>query len=410
MAPIRILHIITSTDAGGSEMMLEKLCCRMRRDRFQQTVLSLKRVGSVGRRLQDTGVPVHSLGLSGVVINPRAFLEAVKLVRLLRPHIIQTWLYHADFFGLLISWVVPGVRMVWNIRCAQMELSHYPFHTRLTRWSCRWLSRHADAILTNSIAARDYHFSLGYTRYKWVVIENGFDLDVFRPDESAKYVLSERLGVEVDGPLIGMIARFDPMKDHRTFVQTAAKVLEKEPEAHFLLAGRGCEPENRVLLRMLPAHLRSRFHLLGERQDLSLINAALDVAVLCSRGESFPNAVGEAMACGVPCVVSDVGDAARLVGETGIVVPARDPEAFSAGIMRILGLENGARRGLGLRARRRIQECFEIGAISRRYESFYSALMSLGTGPGARGNQALRGRNSREEPARGQPTFVLENR
>ena len=175
MAPIRILHIITSTDAGGSEMMLEKLCCRMRRDRFQQTVLSLKRVGSVGRRLQDTGVPVHSLGLSGVVINPRAFLEAVKLVRLLRPHIIQTWLYHADFFGLLISWVVPGVRMVWNIRCAQMELSHYPFHTRLTRWTCRWLSRHADAILTNSIAARDYHFSLGYTRYKWVVIENGFD-------------------------------------------------------------------------------------------------------------------------------------------------------------------------------------------------------------------------------------------
>jgi len=378
MTPIKILHLITSTDTGGAEVMLEKVVSRMNRKRFRQVLLSVKETGGAGRRLQDTGVPVHSLGLSGVVINPRAFLKAVKLVRLLRPHIIQTWLYHADFFGLLISWAVPGVRMVWNIRCAQMELSHYPFHTRLTRWTCRWLSRHADAILTNSIAARDYHFSLGYTRQKWVVIENGFDLDVFRPDESAKRMVSERLGIDENGPLIGMIARYDPMKDHETFVQAAAKVLEEVPEAQFLLAGRGCEPENRVLSRMLPSRHRSRFHLLGEQNDPHLITAALDVAVLCSKGESFPNSVGEAMACGVPCVVSDVGDLARVVGETGIVVPTGDPAAVCEGMKRLLELEDTVRKTLGMQARRRIQKYFEISSVVERYEEFYCRLVSSG--------------------------------
>jgi glycosyltransferase involved in cell wall biosynthesis len=199
---------------------------------------------------------------------------------------------------------------------------------------------------------------------------------VFRPDPEARSSVREELGVSATTRLIGLVARFDPQKDHEGFLLAARLLRTRCPDVNFVLAGGGVDQRNRQLARVVAdAGLSDVVHLLGPRTDIPRLMSALDIASLSSRwGEAFPNVVAEAMACGVPCVVTDIGDSAEIVGDTGVVVPPCDPEALARGWEQLLGLPAEQRHALAQQARARIAARYDLTQVARRYEAFYSEL------------------------------------
>ncbi len=372
-----ILHIITTLERGGAEAMLVKLVRNLAPLGMRSVVVSLTGPGVYGPELELLGVPVWSLGLRRGLPDPVALIKLVGIIRRERPDLVQTWLYHADLLGLIAA-RLAGVRPVcWNIRCSDMDMHHY---SRLSRWLPRLLgqlSRQPEAVLVNSQSGQRYHHELGYRPRAWHFVPNGFDLEVFRPNEDARAELRRELGLVSGTPLVGLIARFDPMKAHADFLAAAEIVARRHPAVRFVLAGLGIEPGNPALAAAGTGALAGRVSLLGLRGDVPKIMAALDICCLSSAfGEGFPNVLGEAMACGVPCVATDVGDAAWILGDTGRVVPPQAPMALAAALDDLLAGGPNLWRPLGDAARRRIEENFSLSGVAHTYYDLYAGLIA----------------------------------
>lgn len=381
---IRIMHVITGLQRGGAEIMLCRLIKRADRTGFRHTVVSLTDVGVVGRSIEGLGVPVSTLGMRRSIQDFSAIFQLAAVIRRDAPHVVQTWLYHADLVGLLAAKVARARVVVWNVQCSDMDMRRYRWTSRWTRRMLATLSRAPAAVVVNSEAGRRAHERLGYRPRRWVMIPNAVDLERFRPDPEARESVRRELGLPLDARLVGMVARYDPMKDHETFLRAAAILIREGgsdggdlgESVHFVLVGRGVVPDNRPLATV--AHelrLDGRLHLLGERRDVQRLFPAMDIVTLSSSfGEGWPNVIGEAMACAVPCAVTDVGDCAAIVGPTGRVVPPRDPRALADAWRALLALREEERRGLGAAARQRVAEYFSLEQVTRRYEALYTEL------------------------------------
>lgn len=343
---MKIVHVITCLEMGGAETMLHRLLSQLDATRYESIVVSLASPGPMTEPIKALGIPVLSLDVRHPASIPFAITRLTRLLRREKPEIVQTWMYHADLVGGSAAWLAGRLATIWNIRNGTLEPE---VNKRTTIWTanlCARLSRRMPIrIISCSLAARTLHAERGYDRERMVVIPNGFDIDRFRPDLKARQDVRQELGLPANAQLIGMIARFDPQKDHRTFFQAAARLRASTPDVHFVLCGDGIDWGNSDLVDWIDrGGIRQRCHLLGRRHDIQRFQASFDIATLSSwSGEGFPNVVGEAMACGVPCVVTDVGDSAWIVGDTGHVVPPRDPDALHAAIDRLLGdLERGS--------------------------------------------------------------------
>jgi len=356
--------------------MLLRLLRATKEGPFESTVAVLADKGPVVREMEDLGVTVYSLDIPRGLISPLTAVKFLALVRKFRPALIQTWLYHADLLGVLLAGPLGVRRVVWNLRSSYPDDVHLSWLTALVRRLCARLSPLPQAVVVNSSAGMQSHRALGYRPKRWVVIPNGVDTERFRPDPGAKPRLVEALRVKKgDAVLVGYIARFIPVKDHATFVEAALRVLRVRKDIHFVLAGRGISWSNAFFCRTIAPEFRTNFHLLGERRDIGAVTAGLDIACLSSLNEGFPNTVGEAMACAIPCVVTDVGDSYRIVGETGLVVPPASPEAMASAILRMAHMPRQARAALGERARRRVMERFEISKVAKMYTRLYREVL-----------------------------------
>lgn len=374
---MKIIHLITDTQIGGAESVLARLVRASDPSRFHHVVISMKSVGPVGKQLQAAGIEVYDLGMRGGRPSLAGLFRLLKLLRLSKPDLLQCWMYHANLLGLVGAKLGGVPRVVWGLRCSDMD---FAYMRRLTRWvvSCgARLSSFPDIIIVNSDSGREVHTRLGYDSSQMIVIPNGFDLELFKDDQVTRQSVRRELGVSDERLLIGLIARFHPVKDHRTFFKAAGLLARCRSDVNFLLCGPGVTPENAALGRMVRDNgLEGLVHLLRSRDDVSRLNAALDIATSSSAfGEGFSNSIGEAMACGVPCVVTDVGDAAYLVGDTGRVVAPRDPPALAAACAELIDLGSNQRRALGRRARQRITENFRLDQLIERYESLFESLV-----------------------------------
>jgi glycosyltransferase involved in cell wall biosynthesis len=322
------------------------------------------------------GIPVVPLGMGLGRPTLKGLATFYHLLKQESIDIVQTWLYHADLLGFLVGRFAEVKRIVWGIRCSDMHLRKYRPMTALTVRLCGVLSPLVDAIIVNSSVGRRIHENRGYQTERMVLIPNGFQIDRFKPDASAGSWLRQHLGLSEDTFLIGMVARFDLMKDHATFLKAASILSREEKNVHFILVGKGMDPENPQLARLMDAHLKARVHLLGLRHDIPRIMAGLDIASSSSAfGEGFSNTIGEAMACGIPCVVTKVGDSPFVVGNTGIVVPPVNPEKLAEGWRRILHMDREERKRLGRDARSRIVEEYDLDQIVERFQELYERLM-----------------------------------
>jgi glycosyltransferase involved in cell wall biosynthesis len=375
---MRVCHVITGLSTGGAEMMLFKLLTANRSAPTDALVVSLLGDGTIGPRLVEAGIPVRSLGMRRAVPSLAAFLTLRRVIGQFQPHLVQGWMYHGNLAAsAAVASSSRRVPVVWNIRQTVYRLAdNSPATATLIRLGAT-LSRHPRSIIYNSFASRMQHRDLGYDDRRATVIPNGFDLERFRPDDESRRAVRAELGIPEGSPVIGMIARYDPMKDFPNMVKAFARVIAVFPDAHLVLAGRDVTAANVELAAVLRAEsVVAHAHLLGEVVDTPRMMAGLDVLCAASAwGEGFPNVLGEAMACGVPCVATDVGDSARLIGETGIVVGPRDATALGDAVVRILHLPADARRTLGHAARERVRAEFALDTVVSQYDDLYQSLV-----------------------------------
>lgn len=370
---MKILHVIVGLGAGGAEGMLVRLIDAHRESMdFEHVIVSLTNLGDLGQPLIDRGVRVRALGIRSLLSLPSALVGLARLVRAERPDVVQTWMYHADLLGGIVARLLGHRRIVWGIR-----------NTHMTRGTSRitFALRRVCAILSSSIpalivsvaeSARLSHIEVGYDASKFVVIPNGFVVPPLGALAASGRSLRSALGWTDSDVVIGIVGRYNYYKDYQNFVRAAGILAREFCNVRFLCVGRGVDSHNIDLRTEIAATgVGDRFALLGFRSDVPECLAALDIFCLSSRSEGFPNVVGEAMAVGVPCVATNVGDVRRLVGETGVIVAKEDPAALCSGMRELVVFSKLQRAELGLAARRRIVEQFSVAAARERFEHVY---------------------------------------
>jgi glycosyltransferase involved in cell wall biosynthesis len=366
---MRIVHIITDLDTGGAEMMLYKLLSSLYDGKLNSMVISLMGRGKITERIEALGVKVETLDLGqGEYPSWHTIKKLRSIIRVFNPDIVQGWMYHGNIAATVAVFLFDPMRrkvkLFWNVRQTLYDIN---FEKTQTRWLIvlgRWLSFFAHSIIYNSSLSAEQHCNVGYSEKKTKIIPNGFDVQKFRPDQNRRQQLREELGVADNVLLVGHISRLHPMKDHATLLRAIDRVVDSlagiggKQEVLFLLIGYGVTSE-------LSKNLAIRF--LGERSDIPKIMSALDIVVSSSAwGEGFPNVIGEAMASEVPCVVTDVGDSAHIVGKYGRVCSVGDEQCIANSLLQLI--ENKQeRKTMGKQARKRIKEKYSIDKIKKEY-------------------------------------------
>jgi glycosyltransferase involved in cell wall biosynthesis len=373
---ITITHVIVGLDRGGAEMMLRRLIeeniCSGSHD--VHSVISLTNLGYHGDFIRQQGVAVYAMGMD----TPRGLLQGwfdlVLLLRKLKPDIVQTWMVHSDFLGGLAARLAGVPRIIWGVRTTDYSIESSS--TRAVRWLCARLSRVVpDMIVCAAQASLESSAKAGYAVEKLMVIPNGFDEGALRLNVGTGEVVRQMLGISTDSLVVGCLGRYHPAKDHANFVQAAGRLAAHNQACHFLMVGRNLTIGNAELMGLIQATgFVDRFVLLGERSDPSACLDAMDVFVLSSNSEGFPNVLGEAMSMGVPCVSTNVGDAAVLLGDAGEIVPARNSLALAAAVRRLLEMPLAERQSLGEKGRERIKRDFSMATAARRFADLYASL------------------------------------
>ena len=356
--------------------MLVRLALGVDRQIFEQRVVSLTNSGDYGDVFESEGVSVVSLGMNGIHKIPLTLYRLRKIIEEYRPDIVQTWLYHADLLGLLAAKLVGNVYVAWNVRCAGLASEDVSRYTQWLIYLLARLSPWADTVVFNSVAGQISHAKLGYQPRSIRVIANGFDLKNWRPDSDRKRQFRCEIGVSNCVFLVGMVARYHRMKDHRCFLEAAALLVSTDAlNIKFILVGRGVNWENKSLVADIDEFkLRKFLILLDSRLDIENVMSGLDCLVLTSTSEGFPNVIGEAMASGVPCVSTDAGDARTIIGDTGYIVSVGDFKGIAKGVQKLKANSQKDRSELAVLCRKRIAENYLIEKTINKYADLYKRI------------------------------------
>jgi glycosyltransferase involved in cell wall biosynthesis len=381
MPRCHILHLITGLGQGGAEVALLRVATADTANRH--SVVSLMDEGVQGPLFRAAGIDVQVVGMPRGHVTLRGIIRLHRIVTDARPDVLQTWLYHADLLGGIIGWWIGGIAVVWGLHNSYLRADRTSRATRLVAWLCARLSRRLpDAIVSCSQQALETHAALGYDRARMQVIPNGYDMTALQPDEAARARLRAAWGVEPETCLLGLVGRWDPIKGHVVLLDGLARLARHAPGPwRCVLVGPGVDAGNVTLRAWLAERgLAGQVRCLGARDDVPAVMAALDLHVLASDGEAFPNVLAEAMACGTPCVTTDVGDAALIVGETGWVVPPRAPEALAGALAQAMTAwqHQAAWQGRQAACRARIAERFALPAVVARYGEIWRAVAAGG--------------------------------
>lgn len=364
---LRILFLVRSLDQGGAERQLVALARALHKKGHQISVAIFYPDGAFESELKEAQIRVLCLNKEGRWDVLRFFLRLLGVVRDARPQILHSYLTGANILACFVKLIYPAVTVVWGLRGSYMDMSRYDWLASFTYRIEPYLSRLPDFIIVNSYAGLETAVQRGFPGEKIRVIHNGIDCDRFRPDAAAGKKLRAEWRIRESDILIGLIGRLNPMKDHPTFLRAAAIIARERADVRFVCVGRGTEKYQTKLRAVCDElELSERVIWAGARTDMSAVFNALDIVCSASSfGEGFPNVIGEAMACGKPCVVTDVGDSALIVGDLGMVVPPRDPQALANALRTCLTKET---RGLAAAIRERIVRRFSLVTLADRTE------------------------------------------
>ncbi|MBV1915546.1 MAG: glycosyltransferase [Pseudomonadales bacterium] len=375
---MKVIHIITSLNTGGAERALYNLLQGGLNEQFETHVISLSDDGTIGPQIERLGVPVITLGMPAGRPTLAGVIKLRRVIKDLQPDLIHGWMYHGNLVATLAR-IITFARpvLVWGIRHSLYQIEKEKRLTQLVIKANRHLSNTPDMILYNSHLSKQQHEQFGFRATKGQVIPNGINLEQFHFSDAERIHIRTELSIPTDAIVAGHVARLHPMKDHPLFLQAAVDIAQRFVQFHCILIGREVNMENEGLASYIPAELQNRFHLLDERTDISAVMSAMDIFTLTSAwGEAFPNVLGEAMATGLSCVTTDVGDSAQIVGDCGKIIEPQDKTALISVIESLLVLPSADRQRIGIRARRRIEEFFSLDAIVKEYSHVYESLIS----------------------------------
>jgi len=368
--------VITDLFTGGAERQLVELLARLHPLHISAKVVSLSGPGSMSEEISKIGIHVEHLMINeSLAFWPKAMARIALIARRFQPDLIQGWMYHGNLGAFLAYRFWPRSKVLFSIRQSLYDIGKEKKMTGRVIHVNAKLSNRCAAVIYNSFISCSHHENIGFARDKSMIVPNGFDVEKFHPDEEARVSVRKEIGVSPDALLIGFISRYHPLKGHDVFFKAARLLAERRSNVHFLLAGKGVvatsPPFSDWLKHPQYSSVINRFHLLGERKDIPRLTAALDIATLPSLGEAFPNVVGEAMSCAVPCVATAVGDVPRILGDTGIIIPPLDVNSLVKAWEYLLALPVTERRRLGKSARNRIVSQYAIDSVVEKYVSIY---------------------------------------
>ncbi len=377
---MRILHVIGALPVGGAEKALERLVMSSKDNGWNKacdhSVVSLSELGPIGEYLISKGISVYALNLKSIFDLPFAFIRLCGLIRSVKPDVIQTWMYHADIFGGLAA-NFNRLPVIWGIRNTDLRpgVSRFTFFImKVSAVFSRYVPR---KIVSVAESAKAIHVSYGYDLSKFVIIHNGYDVEKFEFDSVKRKRVRELLNVNDDVILIGSVGRFNPYKDHKTFIITAEQLVKKKNNLKFLMIGKGVDASNKYLSDLISsAGLEDFVVMLGEQLDLSDYYSAMDIFCLHSISEGFPNVLAEAMACSLPVVSTLVGDALHLVGDDELFSQPASPLILAEKIFRIVEMSRFERQELGARLRQRIIDKFSLRSMVASYEEVYKSILT----------------------------------
>lgn len=326
---MKVVHIITGLGDGGAEGVLSRLC--QNTQGIDHVVISLMDEGKYGAILRDANITVHCLALKVSRPSPLKFIKLIQLIRSEAPDVVQTWMYHADLLGGIAAKIAGVKRVFWGVRMSSLDPVESSRITHCIVRICAFLSRWLpEKIVCCAEQAMVVHAQIGYMKDKLQVISNGYDLSRFKPDHLVGMNIRKELDIGTEEFIIGMVGRFDPLKDHNNLIQALAYVTESKIHFRCVLVGKDLTQSNTILVKWIVEQaLQDKILLLGQRSDIASVMNVLDLHVLSSKSEGFPNVIAEAMACGVPCVSTHVGDALQIIGAQEAVCPASEPKELA---------------------------------------------------------------------------------
>jgi glycosyltransferase involved in cell wall biosynthesis len=365
----KVMHVITGLNKGGAETMLLKLLKEWRDKEVCHCVVSLIDKGTLGGEIEQLGVTVYSLNLKNNKNIASLFISLRKILAKEDPDLIQGWMYHGNLLSLLFRVISKkNIPIIWNVRHSIAKLNKEAFFTQLVIRLNAFFSSKVILVIYNSMISIQQHANLGFSKENSIYIPNGFDTKKFSNDSNAGLAVRESLNIGSDSFVVGSIARFHPMKNHKMIVDAAYILLSKGYDIHFIFVGRGVSYDS---LCIESKHAKN-FHFFGEITDVSNIINAMDVYISSSSwGEGFPNVIGEAMASQVPCVVTDVGESYSIVGDTGFLISINNTGELVSSVVQ-MSLDCKKRVILGKQARERVVRNFSIEYIADKYEDIYN--------------------------------------
>ncbi len=373
---MKITHVIIGLGIGGAELMLQRLVEGLNgEDGMEHSVISLTDLGPVGKQLQEKGISVIALGMKSPLSLPNTFFKLRREIKKQKPDIIQTWMYHADLLGGLAAKSLGIDNIIWGIRTTDVTLGRSKLTIKLRRL-CALLSYTVPkVIICAADAGRKVHEKIGYDARKMKVIPNGFDVGNLIATPEQRKTLRDECGFTDKEMVVGSVGRFNQVKNQKLFVEAAALIVLENPEVRFLMIGRDNTWDNIELVSWIEQNnLMDRFFLLGERSDVPICLAAMDIFCLHSKTEGFPNVLGEAMAMGLPCVTTDVGDAKLLLGSTGVVVSV-SPSSVCKAVNHLLNLDKQNLIEMGMCARQQLKDNYSLSRVISDYNDVYESLI-----------------------------------
>lgn len=375
---MKILHITATLEDGGAEAVLYRLCSNDRES--EHTVVSLLGPGKYGPLLEKEGITVKSFDFRSAKGLITGFFGLVNFLIRSKPDVIQTWLYYGNIIGGMASTLAGFRRVVWSIHHSNFSRGTIKPITRMMVYAGALSSRFIPRkIIFCSANATTAHEDVGYAGKKFVVIPNGYNITEFSEVPGARTAISKAHLINDNSFLIGMVARYDAQKDHANFLRALAIFKKENPATRIqaILVGPGIDSNNKELIELIKnSNVENIVTLLGSRSDIPTLMSAFDIHVLSSLGEAFPNVLAEAMACGTPCITTDVGDAGYIVSDTGWVVPPQDSSALAVAMTSALLARNSQNEWLQrkIHSRNRIIELFSIENMTNNYSSVWRSV------------------------------------
>ena len=375
---MKIVHVITGLNIGGAELMLFRLISHSTSSGSpnKHVVISLSNHGSLGPEFVKIGIDVVALKMSfGMSFFSGLFYLAVKMRRE-KPDIVQTWMYHSDLIGGLFARIFTSSKVVWGVRSTFIPQRLFSFTFWLVRLCSIFSYILPHAIICCANSSKDHHLKLGFAKAKMIAIPNGYDFSSFYPFIKLKHKARRDLGFLQHDLVLGMVGRYDPLKDHENFIRAASMLSVHIPNVRFCIIGRNISWTNKKLISLIDRHdLKDRIMLFGESKQVPYFLSAMDIFCLSSLSEAFPNVLVEAMAMNLPCVVTNAGDASIILSDNKNVVPVANPELLAKALLKLCLLNKAKREAIGKMNRIKVSQKYGIADIEKKYTSCYTRLL-----------------------------------